>query len=97
MPPANSPTLAQRAVRSDEALAQELSGESVILDLASEQYFGLDAIGTRIWALLGDDDRLQAVHDALCAEYVADPGTIRDDLLTLVGELASAGLVTLAD
>ena len=33
-------------------LFQEVSGENVILDLASESYFGLDVIGTREWSLL---------------------------------------------
>ena len=93
---ANPLTLAQRVIRSDEALFQEISGEAVLLDLASEQYFGLDAIGTRIWTLLADDDRLQSVHDRLCAEYDADPNHIATDLLALVNQLAEAGLVTLA-
>ena len=89
-------TLAQRVTRSDDALFQEVGGEAVLLDLASERYFGLDPVGTRIWSLLGDDDRLQAVCDALCNEYEAEPVRIRDDLLALVAQLAEAGLVTVA-
>ena len=89
-------TLAQRAIRSDEALFQEVGGEAVLLDLASERYFGLDPVGTRIWALLGEDDRLQGVCDTLWAEYEAEPARIADDLLKLVAQLAEAGLVKLA-
>lgn len=89
-------TLAQRAIRSDEALFQEVSGEAVLLDLASERYFGLDPVGTRIWSLLGEDDRLQSVCNALCAEYEAAPERIAEDLLALTRQLADAGLVTLA-
>jgi len=34
---------------SDEVICQELGGESVLLDLGSESYLGLDEVGTRIW------------------------------------------------
>ena len=37
---------------SPDVLFQEVSGEMVLLDLNSEQYFGLDEIGARIWSLL---------------------------------------------
>lgn len=86
----------QRATPSSEALFQEVGGEAVLLDLASERYFGLDPVGTRIWTLLGEDSRLQSVHERLCAEYDAEPDRIAADLLALVGKLAEAGLVEVA-
>ena len=39
---------------STEVIAQEVSGETVLLDLKSEQYFSLDVVGTRIWQLLNE-------------------------------------------
>ena len=89
-------TLASQVQCSNDVLVQEVGGEAVLLDLASEKYFGLDPVGTRIWALLADHDSLHSVADVLCAEYDAEPARIRDDLLTLVGKLADAGLVTVA-
>lgn len=80
-------------MRSDEVLFQEVGGEAVLLDLASEQYFGLDPVGTRIWHLLDGQTRLEQVHAALCVEYDADPQRIGDDLLVLARALAEAGLV----
>ena len=96
LPSSSAITLAQRATRSEDALFQEVAGEAVLLDLASEKYFGLDPVGTRIWNLLGEHDLLQAVHERLCAEYDADPERIAYDLLTLTAQLAEAGLVKLA-
>ena len=72
---------------------QEVGGEAVLLDLASEQYFGLDPVGTRIWTLLADAPVLSQVHSALCEEFDAEPERIQTDLLTLVGQLSEAGLV----
>ena len=48
----------------------------------------------QIWDV-AQRDGMQAVCDALCAEYDAEPARIRDDLLALVTQLAEAGLVKL--
>lgn|SRR5690554_5021540 len=85
-------TLDQQVRRSDEVLAQEVGDETVLLDLASEQYFGLDPVGTRIWELLADAPALEHVHGTLCAEFDAEPERIRTDLLALVQRLLDAGL-----
>lgn len=86
-------TLHTLLTRSDEVLFQEVGGEAVLLDLASEQYFGLDPVGTRIWDLLDGHTRLDQVHATLCTEYQADPQRIGDDLLVLARALVDAGLV----
>lgn len=89
-------TLAHKVMRSDEVLMQEVGGEAVLLDLASEQYFGLEPVGTRIWALLGETPALGEVHNRLCEEFDADPARIEADLLVLVEQLSVAGLVKVA-
>jgi hypothetical protein len=43
--------LAMRAVVPAHVLIRRLDGESVLLNLKSERYFGLDATGTRMWEL----------------------------------------------
>ena len=86
-------TLSQRASPSDDVLFQEVGGEAVLLSLASESYFGLDPVGTRIWQLLGEDASLQRVHERLLDEYEVEPSHLQSDLLVLVEQLADAGLV----
>jgi hypothetical protein len=79
-------------VRSDDVLHQEVGGEAVLLDLASETYFALDPVGTRIWELL-DGRPLDAILHTLCDEYDAAPARIEADLLQLAASLADAGLI----
>lgn len=86
-------TLSSRLRRSEEVLVQEVGGEAVLLDMASERYFGLDPVGTRIWGLLGEHADLQRVFECLCEEYDAAPERIRDDLMGLLERLSEAGLV----
>ena len=92
-----SVTLASTAQPSGEVLVQEVGDEAVLLDLSGERYFGLDPIGTRIWALLAPAPVLQQVHASLCAEFDADPVRIETYLLALVRQLAEAGLVELVE
>lgn len=85
-------TLDTHLVRSDQVLFQEVGGEGVLLHLASEQYFGLDPVGTRIWELIDGHALLRDVHGQLCPEYEAEPDRIAEDLLLLAQSLVDAGL-----
>src|SRR5690606_35042645 len=71
-PTATSVTLDSTASIPADVLVQEVGGETVLLDMAGGQYFGLDPVGTRIWQLLGELGRLRDVHQRLCAEFDAD-------------------------
>ena len=92
---ASTLSLNQTATRSDDVLFQEVGGEAVLLDLASEQYFGLDPVGTRIWQLLEKAPALQAVADTLHTEFEVEPSRMESDLLAIIDKLAAAGLVRL--
>ncbi|MGH8442326.1 MAG: PqqD family protein [Nevskiaceae bacterium] len=86
----------QRIRLSPRVVYQEVGGEAVLLDLESEQYFGLDAVGLRIWRLLEQHDDPRRVLDDLAAEFDAAPERIAQDLQALVHDLHEAGLVTLS-
>lgn len=74
---------------------QVTGSESVLLDLRSERYFGLNAVGTRVWQLLAANPSLELAHQALLLEYEVAADQLANDVLTLVAQLASAGLLTL--
>ncbi|MCZ6829835.1 MAG: PqqD family protein [Gammaproteobacteria bacterium] len=88
--------LKQSVSLSPDALFQEVSGETVILDMASETYFGLDAVGTRVWQLMQEKRQLQPVFDALLQEYEVESETLEQDLASLLTSLEEAGLISLA-
>ncbi len=88
--------LNQTVVLSPEVISQEVSGETVLLDLNSENYFGLDEVGTRIWQLIQETGELQAVYDTLLAEYEVAPEQLLQDLEKLLTDIQAAGLVTLS-
>lgn len=83
----------QRIEVPDGVLMRELQGESVLLNLDSESYFGLDEVGTRMWNALTTTASARAAFDALLAEYDVAPETLRADLAEFIDKLAAAGLV----
>ncbi len=76
-----------------DVLVQELQGESVLLNVESGRYFGLDEVGTRMWAALANAESLQAAYDALLAEYDVDAEQLERDFRGLVEKLLERGLV----
>ena len=77
-----------------DVLFQEVGGETVLLDLDSERYFGLDAVGTRVWALINEGMVLGEVINTLLEEYEVDRVTLESDVEALLESLREAGLIT---
>jgi hypothetical protein len=83
------------AIVSEDVLSQEINGETVLLDLKSEAYFGLDEVGTRFWQLLHSESSLGSVFDILLSEYNVAPPVLSEDLSVLITQLREAGLLDL--
>src|SRR5262249_14290844 len=82
--------------RSEEQIAAAVDDEIIILSVERGSYFGLDDIGSDIWERLANPIRIDALCDALAAEYDADRAIIERDVLALLGKLVDAGLVSAA-
>lgn len=77
----------------DDVLISTLQSESVILNLKSECYFGLDEVGTRILSVLSTSNSIQAAYDTLLDEYEVEAEVLRKDLMSLIERLAEQGVV----
>ena len=77
----------------DGVLVRELAGESVLLNLQSESYFGLDEVGTRMWAALTVSPTIAVAFDILLAEYDVEPERLRADLQNFTQKLVELGLL----
>ncbi len=77
----------------ENVLFRELEGESVILSLDNETYYGLDDVGTRMWLQLTTQPTVQDAYNALLHEYEVEPDELQNDLARLVSELVAAGLL----
>jgi hypothetical protein len=89
--------LHQKVVISDQVISQEVMNETVLLDLQSECYFGLDAVGTRIWQLIREGKDLLGIHATLLEEYEVEESRLRADLEAIIKQACERGLISLAD
>jgi hypothetical protein len=90
----NQISFSDRARVAPEVLIQEVGGESVLLDLKTERYLGLDEVGTRMWQALLASDSIQAAYDTLLAEYDVTPEQLEGDLRDLLNRLLENELIT---
>jgi len=75
----------------------DLSGEAAILNLKSGVYFGLNAVGASIWKLIQEPKTVKEIQEALLEEYDVDPDRCEQDILELLQELSTNGLIEIAD
>ena len=76
-----------------EILSREVDGEMVILDLSENAYFGLNEVGTLIWQSLQSGMALQEIASKITEEYEVESDEASRDLLNVLGELQSKGMV----
>lgn len=85
-----------RKVKADpDILFAEMEGEAILLCIKTDQYHGLDAVGTRMWNLLIDGSDTGSVVAQLLEEYDVDESTLRADLAAFIHKLAEAQLIIL--
>jgi hypothetical protein len=86
-----------RLVFSDQVVIRELAGESVLLDLRTGVYFGLNVVGTRAWSVFATRASLRDVSKAIHQEFDAPAPVILEDLLRFADELLAQGLCVVGE
>ena len=89
------PSFTQRVVVTPDTLINIVGNEAVLLNLANEQYYGLDEIGTSIWQALTTTETIQAAYEKLLDEFEVSAEVLQKDLRELLEELLANGLVEL--
>jgi hypothetical protein len=80
-------------VAAPEVMFQTVGEESVLLNLKTSLYLGLDPVGTRMWTALTDAESIQAAYDSLLEEYEVSPEQLRKDLEEFLDKLSEQGLI----
>jgi Coenzyme PQQ synthesis protein D (PqqD) len=77
----------------EHVMMREVGGEAVILNIESEQYFGLDEVGTRMWEVLVTADSISTALETLLEEYDVDAEQLKQDLFEFINKLVSEKLL----
>lgn len=80
-------------VATPEQVSCALGEESAILNMNNSVYYGMNAVGTRVWHLLATPVTIGQLRDVLLDEYDVEPARCEQDLLQLLEKLRSEGLI----
>ncbi|MFN8633897.1 MAG: PqqD family protein [Chloroflexota bacterium] len=77
----------------EDVVTATLDDETVLLNVVSGVYFGLDEVGTRIWQLMVDGGDHDAIVSRLADEYDVGVPQLSSDVSAFLAELQAQGLV----
>jgi len=77
-------------------LIRFLDNESVLLNIETERYFGLDETGTRMWQLVTAAPKIEVAYQQLLDEYDVEAALLRSNLTELLERLVENGLLEIA-
>ena len=80
-------------VRSTEPITAAIDDEIVMLSPDEGAYFGLNAVGSSIWQLIGVPRTVSSLCLALVREYDVDRQTCYAEVVSFLDQLERAGLV----
>lgn len=95
MPNSNSEhiSLESSLVVSGDQITSQLGDESVMLSLKDGIYYGLDALGTRIWGLMKQPRSVREICETIEGEYDVQPDACEQAVLALLRDLEARNLV----
>jgi hypothetical protein len=83
----------QRVLVPRHVVHRNFAAETVLLNIDSGYYHGMDAVGGRFFEALRDAPTVEAAVDTLAGEYEQPADRIRDDMIRFCSELSARGLI----
>jgi trimethylamine:corrinoid methyltransferase-like protein len=80
-----------------DQVSSDLGGEVAILDLAGGVYYGLDAVGARVWELVQKPIEVHEIQETIIEEYDVDRARVERDVHAFLKRLTDEGLVEVRD
>lgn len=75
----------------------DLAGETAILHLGTGQYYGLDAVGSRIWELIPTSRHIDSILETLLEEYAVDRRQCENELCDWLSVMLDERLIQVND
>lgn len=80
-------------VRRDNAVWREVDGETVLLDLSSANYLGINASGSMLWAAIVDGASSARLVDLLVDRFGLEPERATHDVDEFLTTCRARGLI----
>ena len=76
-----------------QVMSRLVDDETVLLDLESGMYFGLDGVGKRIWESIEKGNSLGKTVELIISEFEVDEAQAQKDVIDFASELVERGLL----
>lgn len=83
----------KRFTQTEQYISTTIDDEEVLLELDSEEYFGLNAVGADLWNQLAQPKSITDLKQYLITEYDVDAETAQNDVVSLIEDLNDADLI----
>lgn len=80
-------------IRRDDLAAVDMDGETVMMDLASGAYFGLNGSAGHLWDALATPQSANDLCQCLLTRYEVDTETCQRDVAKFLEQLEGKGLI----
>ncbi len=78
-------------------VSRRVGDETVLMNLASDHYFGLNEIGTIVWSRLERGLPLHSIVSEIANSYPVDEAAVEADVRSVVEDMLNAGLLRLQE
>jgi len=79
-----------------EQLSSRLGAETVILNMRSGVYYGLNPVGARVWELAQNGSSIAGIRQRVLSEFDVVEQVAEQDLSELLAEMHSEGLIQIS-
>jgi hypothetical protein len=76
-----------------QVMSRLVDDETVLLDLESGMYFGLDGVGKRIWDSVTEGHSIGQITEIITAEFEVDEARAQADVVAFTSDLVERGLL----
>ena len=76
-----------------QVMSRLVGDETVLLDLASGIYFGLDGVGKRIWETVAEGRSLEETASVITSEFEVEEAQAQQDVIEFAKDLVERGLL----
>jgi hypothetical protein len=76
-----------------QVMSRLVDDETVLLDLESGMYFGLDGVGKKIWDSVSEGRSIGEIISIIISEYEVDEDRAEADVIAFTSDLVERGLL----
>lgn len=83
--------------RKSDLVSSDMDGETVMMSIENNKYYGLNPVGSRIWELISQPISFESLITALTKEFKVNTGDCEKDVSDFLLKLKEKDLVNFSD